>query len=213
MQQFHNKYLKVPLLFSGGGGNVPEWRRHLQPCEYIKSTGSSNILTNFDIKDINELEIKFYLNDTNSNYIFRNSNNTIRFDIYQNNGKYNFRAFCQNVITSAFSSFYANIDLLFKWKKEEKHCWFNGEQNYINNNYQTFSQNLHFYMQNNCIFYYSNSNLYNLVSCYVIDNYMDNKGNLCSSGVAGMVDTLTGVFYTNDGSGQFSHGEPIEIEI
>lgn len=61
------------------------------------------------------------------------------------------------------------------------------------------------------IIYNCESNLFNLLSCYVIDEYTDNKDTLCSSGVAGMVDVNTGIFYTNDGPGQFSHGTDINL--
>ena len=64
---------------------------------------------------------------------------------------------------------------------------------------------------NNSRLYYFNSDILKLLSCYVIDEYINNKGTLCSSGVAGMVDTLTGVFYTNDGTGTFSHGGDINL--
>lgn len=55
------------------------------------------------------------------------------------------------------------------------------------------------------------TNLFNYIAAYVLDEYEDNKGNLCPADVAGMVDVNTGVFYTNDGSGNFTHGADINI--
>lgn len=50
-----------------------------------------------------------------------------------------------------------------------------------------------------------------LVSTYVKsgETYVDNKGNTCSADTAGMCDILTGTFYTNDGGGNFTHGNDI----
>lgn len=52
-----------------------------------------------------------------------------------------------------------------------------------------------------------------LYSCYVKSGqtFTDNKGNVCSAGTCGMYDTINGVFYTNDGTGTFSHGADINI--
>lgn len=98
--------------------------------------------------------------------------------------------------------------------------------NFANENYQTYG-NIYLFAANRCdengdnvelryaknlkLYNYVIDNIINMIPCYVIDEYTDNKGNVCGSGVAGMVDTLTGVFYTNDGTGVFSHGADINI--
>lgn len=50
-----------------------------------------------------------------------------------------------------------------------------------------------------------------LVSTYVKsgETYTDNKGNSCSAGTCGFYDVLTQTFYTNDGGGNFTHGNDI----
>lgn len=50
-----------------------------------------------------------------------------------------------------------------------------------------------------------------LVSAYIKtgETYTDNKGNSCSAGTCGFFDVLTQTFYTNDGGGNFTHGNDI----
>ena len=50
-----------------------------------------------------------------------------------------------------------------------------------------------------------------LVSTYIKtgETYEDNKGNTCSAGTCGFFDVLTQTFYTNDGGGNFTHGNDI----
>ena len=53
----------------------------------------------------------------------------------------------------------------------------------------------------------------NFHPCYVKSGqtFTDNKGNTCPAGTCGMYDVVNQVFYTNDGTGTFSHGADINI--
>lgn len=49
------------------------------------------------------------------------------------------------------------------------------------------------------------------VACYIKagQTFTDNKGNICTAGTCGMYDVVNQVFYTNDGTGTFTHGNDI----
>lgn len=59
----------------------------------------------------------------------------------------------------------------------------------------------------------SNNVTYTFQPCYVKtgETFVDVKGNTCSAGTPGMYDVVNHVFYTNDGTGTFSHGADINI--
>lgn len=214
-----NKYLKVPLLYSGGGGNVPAWRRHLQPCEWLESTDELPYIKLSDIStaSITYIKAEIETNNLNNKTLFaaRQASNSLQLFI-NNTSKVSCRCFGSTPIDSNIGNgrFTAIIDKTNRLFSVEN-------ENYsITNTYGGINQNIYLFglmsgIWNGTVMklYNFETNLCNLVACYVKtgQTYTDNKGNLCGSGVAGMVDTLTGVFYTNDGSGQFFHGGDIEI--
>lgn len=59
----------------------------------------------------------------------------------------------------------------------------------------------------------SNNVTYTFQPCYVKSGktYTDQHGNTCPAGTCGMYDVVNNVFYTNDGTGTFSHGADINI--
>lgn len=206
-----------------GGGN---WRDHLQPCEYLQSDGNSWIVLDKKIDVYNDFALKgiylsasgdFFFGSRNgyldhSFIAFRWSNKTGGFTCQKSeNNEIYFNASDHSYIfkiqgnTMSINNF---DDTLVSSKS------ISGHQFTSSYNFALFTCNSSGGVLTPCkigckIYYCYNINNFDLLSCYVIDEYTDNKGNACSSGVAGMVDTLTGIFYTNDGSGNFTHGADI----
>lgn len=229
-----NKYLKVPLFYSGTGGNVPPWRQHLQPCEYLETDGDCWInlqlednfsLNNFYCKikihsehngnsqgyygwrfgPINRqfalMEYGYsYVNKgvlfgsnshefriNNADIIIEHNNNNVKIVDFDNNilSNYNFNESNSIIDNVALFAFFMN-------------------PNTISNKMIIGGRMYEFILKS------TNVNK-NIIAAYVIDEYTDNKLNICYAGVAGMVDVETGIFYTNDGTGNFSHGADIEI--
>lgn len=224
---------KVPLLYSCGG-NVPEWRRHLQPCEYLETDGDCwinlQLENNFNLNNF-ECKIKIH-SEHNGNsqgyYGWRYGPNNRQFAAME----YGYAYVNKGVLFDGNSHEFKinNADIIIEHKNNNvkivdfdnnilDNYNFN-ENNSIIDNVALFT----FFTTNNTIankmitggrmyeYILKSTNVNkNIIAAYVIDQYTDNKANLCTAGVPGMVDTLTGVFYTNDGSGQFSHGGDIEI--
>lgn len=207
---------KIPTILGAGGGSVPEWRQHLQPCEWIMADSNSYIKTNYILKDVTYINTEYIFDSsvtianssvfgsTKSPYLMIKNDNSTQFGIFCNNGiAFNKSNDLQNTI-------YDNTGV-----------YHNGNQILNNTLPQNNTDKLYLFCRlnnetinaagTNIKIKQFETNFFNLLSVYVIDEYTDNKGNNCSSGVAGMVDTLTGIFYTNDGTGQFSHGADINI--
>lgn len=233
--------LRRRLQMAGNGGNVPEWRKHLQPCEYLETDGDCYILTNILPNRFLETTIKIENFQQIENWFLgsRHSNTSSMYALfipdligylrcdYQaipiNNTKFTISTSLQQLIVHfnywdnlqkkvSILDFDGNIldsknlnDIAFGGAKEIP--LFAGYATPIDLRKAlsgTRIYNVEFILHD------TNEN-YKLQSCYVIDEYEDNKANLCTAGVPGMVDVETGVFYTNDGSGQFSHGADIEL--
>lgn len=226
MKQFHNKYLKVPLLFSGGGGSVlpPE----LQACEFIKSDGTAAIILNYIANSNTEIYCKstdcgtknnvamfgsrksylvkqfsFVINNQNK-YVALVNDDQIQMDYTKSDDLYLiFKASglaTINVTNRTFPS-YSNInDLRF--------CVFSQNEN--DNVLSAWDGNYtEFYVVEN------EKKVVNLINCYIKDGhtYPNDRCEEMAAGTAGMFDTINNVFYTNaQASGQFTHGEPINIE-
>lgn len=236
-----NKYLKVPLLFSGSGGSVPEWRQHLQPCEYLETDGDCYIQTNILPNRFLETTIKVENFQQKENWLLgsRISNTSNMYAVFVPNELGFLRCDYQsiNIFLTRFSISTTLQQLIIHFNYFDNETKKVSILDYSNNildsknlndtafggakeiplfgGYATPS-NLQKALPGTRIYnvefiLHDTNEKYNLQSCYVIDEYTDNKGNLCSAGVPGMVDTLTGIFYTNDGPGQFEHGEDIEI--
>lgn len=196
---------KVPLLYTGGG--VPEWQKHLQPCEWLQADSDSYIRIEANLNDLTY--IKCTANSgTVDKFIFSSHGpNNAWLDFLSSSNNYAFRPYNNH----------PTILSINKGQKITINFDIPNKKLYYNNLTTTFGQT---YIKNNnyvklfdddVYIYFIECDKFSLISCYVIDEYTDNKGNVCSSGVAGMVDVETGVFYTNDGAGSFMHGGDINI--
>ena len=219
---------KIPTILGAGGGS--DWRQHLQPCEYIETDGNCYILTDFKINTEKDFALKMHTSGGGYNvnlfgcvtdYTHKNFSGH-----YVSNGTGRYIAALSGTHELHISSGAKNY--IFKINHTSNRielCDFNNvvESKMTIVNFTTTYAFCLFALNNagdvnsvpalseSKIYYCEHSDIFNLISCYVIDEYKDNKGNLCGSGVAGMVDTLTGIFYTNDGTGTFSHGADINI--
>lgn len=217
---------KVPLLYTGSGGNVPEWRKHLQPCEWIKANNSATYIdTKYVANENTIVEIKtrnavsgdfmifgssigyrdkqFAIQCRNKQYgIEINNGSFSSSDIYCNSETFDIIFFGKNIYKVNDTILSNSINYT---NKNNLSCWLH------NNNRNGNSVGSYRGEMQRAIIRENDNYILNLLSVYVIDEYEDNKGTLCSSGVAGMVDVERGVFYTNDGSGVFSHGGDIEV--
>lgn len=222
--KFHNKYLKVPLLFSGGGGGSllpPE----LQACEWIKSDGTAAILLNYIANANTEIYCKstdygtknnvamfgsrksyldqqfcFVINNLNK-YVALVNNDSTQMDYTKSDNLYLiFKASglaTINVTNRTFPA-YSNInDLRF--------CVFSQNEN--DNILGAWDGNYtEFYIVEN------ENKVVNLINCYIKDGqtYPNDRGEEMEAGTTGMFDTINNVFYTKaQASGQFSHGNDI----
>lgn len=220
--------LRRRLQMAGTGGGVPEWRQHLQPCEYLETDGNCHIIINSNINEITDIHLKGKSINSSSSYIFgankkNSANNDITVGIFTLYSVYRLVPYTLKGFAEVVNVSVGNFDI--NWSIVDKSITINNitktytrGKDDLNCDFALFGKINH---NDNTINYAPSgtqiqifeTNLFNLLSVYVIDEYTDNKGNSCSSGVAGMVDTLTGVFYTNDGSGNFMHGADIEIEF
>lgn len=201
-----NKYLKVPLLFTGGGGGS-DWRQHLQPCEYLHADNDSYIQFDADLNNITYIKCKANSGIADKFIFQSHGENNAWLDFLSSSNTYAFRPYNRQASLLNFNkgqNITINFDIPNKTLYYSNYTLTFTQTYIINNNYiRLFDDDVYIY--------FIECNIFNLIPCYVIDEYTDNKGNLCSSGVPGMVDTLTGVFYSNDGNGQFSNGGDIEI--
>lgn len=198
----------------------------LQGCEYLQTDGNSYIKLNYWANNITNLYIKTSNNgNITGTTIFGaspSSLNNLRL-VRSINGNY-LATFYSNTDTNYESNLvYGNL-LEFYFDKINKYCEFNSEHINITNTYSTTGNaqiylfggtvNGNFYENKTQAKIYkvivSNNDIY---PCYIKSGqtFTDNKGNVCSAGTCGMYDVVNQVFYTNDGTGTFSHGADINI--
>ena len=210
-----------------GNGGVPEWRQHLQPCEWLKSDGTAAILLNYIANTNTEIYCKSTDYGTKNNiamfgsrksyldkqfvfvisvqdkYIVLVNDDSKQMNYTKSDNLYLILKASGiatiNVTNRPFPS-YSNInDLRF--------CVFSQNEN--NNILSAWDGNFtEFYIVEN------GNKVVNLINCYIKDGqtYTNDRGEKMEAGTAGMYDTINHVFYTNaQASGQFSHGGDIEI--
>ena len=206
----------------------------LQLCEYLQTDGNSYInIYGDEVIPLNNysIEIKYSLPSTTSVSIFgcREANgNSGLYSLYTGTAN-QLRLGYANTQDQSLQSTGANAIQYWKNNTVKVTKWdgtvlrnasFTISSNnsainfslfgYYDNSASTFSK-----MLNGGKIMYSNIVRYGvpkrLVSSYVKtgETYEDNKGNTCSAGTCGMCDILTGTFYTNDGGGDFTHGNDI----
>ena len=198
----------------------------LQGCEYLQTDGNSYIKLNYYANNITNFYIKTS-NDGNTSgtVIFGaspNAANNLRL-LRSINGNY-LATFFANTNTNYESIVgYGNL-LEFYFDKINQYCDFNSERINITNTYSTVGNGQIYLFGGNVngVFYnnLTKARIYrvevsgkSIYPCYVKfgETFIDNKGNTCSAGTAGMYDVVNNVFYTNDGTGTFSKGADINI--
>lgn len=221
-----NKYLKIPLFYSGTGGGS-DWRQHLQPCEWIKSDGTAAILLNYIANTNTEIYCKSTNYGTKKNVGMFGSriaylNKQFCF-VINNQDKY--VALVNNESEQMNYTKSDNLYLIYKASgiatinNVNRKCPTYSDINDLR--YCVFSLNedgniLNAWDGNYTEFYIveNEEKVVNLINCYVIDGktYPNDRGEEMSPGTVGMYDTINNVFYTNaKESGQFTHGNDIEI--
>lgn len=220
---------RLQMAGNGGGGLLPP---ELQACEYLETDGNCYILLDNKVDLYSNFELKGNYKSTASSFYFGMRNgyldhSFISFRWSNKTGGYTCQISENNEIafnTNDHSYIYKitgttmylyNYDNTLVSSKS-----ISGHQFSSNYNFCLFSCNQAGTILTPCgsgsnIFYCKNENNFDLIACYVKSGktYTDTKGNICTAGTCGFYDIVNHVFYTNDGSGQFSHGEPIEIEF
>lgn len=211
-------YSTNTLNFTTGSGSLlpPE----LQACEYLETDGNCHILlSGISTQNINAIECKCITNTSNAT-IFGARLSTTSLQLFVDNQSpthYSLRFFSNQTITSNVNP---NNILVFKYANGV--ASFNSQDITNTHSYNPISVKIALFANNNngtithisnCKIYNWSCNLGNLVSCYIKigKTYIDTKGNVCSAGTCGMYDIVNQVFYTNDGTGTFSHGADINI--
>lgn len=220
--KLYNNYKNIPILFSGGGSILP-WRQHLQPCEYLETDGNSYIhIVDFNYNYNVNIKLEFNLlgdyfgryghkgggNNRNAYIGYSDTGQNFLFELASGGNQTAVTANSNKIIIDSEKTSYKYFD--FDGNLLASRNWYNYNVTF-NNNYLFAAWNSSIIPapEGTKIYYNEYKGIIDLIACYVIDEYTDNKGNLCSGGVAGMVDTMTGIFYTNDGPGQFTHGGDI----
>lgn len=212
----------------GVSGDVPEWRRHLQPCEYIKPNSVYPYIDSGYVANNNTVIYCKTRKCVSGDYMifgsgvaYKNKQFAFQCRTKQYGYEINNTSF---IATGIYAIENENFDEIFFGKNIVKvnDIIITNSLTYTNqNDYGLYIFNTIRGGTNANIGYQGEMQIFkiienneiikNLLSCYVIDEYTDNKGNFCSADVPGMVDVLSGAFYTNDGSGQFSHGADINL--
>lgn len=212
-------YSANTLNFTTENGSIlpPE----LQGCEYLLSSGTQYILLPYICNDITDISFEITAINQNDNNLIGGRVGTNFLCLITYNGKYYFRYFTPTTSSSVTNINYnTQLYLRYNYLNDTYIC--NGTEyanekeivRGINENFALFAIN-----KNGAIEKSSNklksvtTNLFDLRSCYVKSGqtYTDNKGNVCSAGTCGMYDIVNQVFYTNDGTGTFSHGADVNI--
>ena len=205
---------RLQMAGNGGGSLLPP---ELQACEWLEADNNSYIKTPYNCIQINYIKIKFLytLAGTNISLFGQVSNPYL---MIKGDSNADVALFCGN-----------KVHLLGNQLNE----WYNvliENGNLVVNNVQ-IANDIVMPQSNNRIFplfcrFNGNNinangngiriaeldtNLFKMVDCYVNagQTYTDNKGVECTAGTAGMYDTINHVFYTNDGTGSFTHGADI----
>ena len=223
-----NKYLKVPLLFSGGGGGSllpPE----LQACEWIKSDGTAAILLDYIANANTEIYCKSTDYGTKNNVAMFGSRESFlnKQFVFVINNQNKYVALVNNDSTQMNYKKSDNLYLIFKASGiatiNDTNRTFSSYSNINDLKYCVFSQNengdiLSAWDGNYTEFYIveNEEKVVNLINCYIKDGqtYQNDRGEEMAAGTSGMYDTINKVFYTNaQVSGEFSHGADININI
>lgn len=202
----------------------------LQACEYLQTDGASWFAPEDNIfiaNNITFLKTKLVINGTADCGIIGviTPNPRYFFTIQYFSNSYTFGFFCDvnhrwqpNYLTAGME---LDIDIDFT----NRTAVINNQYNYtITNTYY----NIPYYIKifalivlgtpstflpanNGSKIWYIETNTFKLLPCYIKtgQTYTDNKGNTCTAGTAGMYDLVNNVFYTNDGTGTFTHGADI----
>ena len=226
-----NKTYRVPLLYDGtGGGSLlpPE----LQACEYLETDGSAWIRTNlfFDSSSMN-FYAKFDIPNGSSFGVFgargTNTTDTFSSNIGNNQGcvfdcgrTQNNRIEVNNAYKNLIYKYEDFTTQIINYNNDEllaSQYIIETQRGNIGRRLCIFACNTGGNISNiksglRCRQFYSLNNI-NMINCYIIDNntFIDNKGIECPAGTPGMYDTINNLFYTNDGTGNFTHGPDINI--
>ena len=226
-KMYHHSRIPTILGGSGGGSLLPP---ELQACEYIEGDGHCHIIiydkplfpTNWGIK-FKFLELPI----SGTHWILGSSSG---------NSNKNGLAYNQSLNTLCFE--YSNTQTNYTINAHREFVvnmyndWSGTIKDFDNNvlNTHTFSHFSYVTAYNWCLLgrnnsgtiseypkpiqiYLSNTDNVNLLACYIkIGNeYIDQHGTNCPAGTPGMYDIINNVFYTNDGTGNFTPGPDIII--
>lgn len=224
---YHHSRIPTLIGGSGGGSLLPP---ELQACEYLQSDNHCHIVLNNKINTIEELGGSFSQNVVlgNNSGIFGGgtTHQTLQCSVNLNI-KYFFR--CWNAVSSdqttiTINANVENID--FYINRSSKEIRINGNTYHFTHNILDINYNLYIFgsyfedyspslyeNQNNLKIKNLYSNVFNLYSCYIKTSktYIDQHSITCPAGTPGMYDTMNQIFYTNDGTGNFTCGPDINI--
>lgn len=205
---------------NGGGSLLPP---ELQACEWLETDGNSWINLPFNcnnITNINNFEGKSG-SETGGRFFGLRKTSGRFFQLQTSSGFYFFRYFCTGGDVIQSNEPTTNW-LKFSYNSDTKICKFNNEiitntysvEKNINLNislFRSYINGAYTLADNGTQIFNFDTNLFSLYSCYIKsgNTYTDNKGVECAAGTAGMYDLTNGVFYTNDGTGSFTHGADI----
>ena len=200
----------------------------LQACEWLQTDGNCFIEPNDNVflaSGINYLHIKYTINSGGNSAIFGIISPTPRkfFCIQLISNKYAFSMQC--IVDDRWTSnISANTEVEAEWSKVNNTLIVNGTTHSLSYNYEEINYYVKIFgimilpstrvkANNGSKIWYVETNTFKLLSCYVKSGqtFTDNKGNVCGAGTCGMYDVVNNVFYTNDGTGTFSHGGDINI--
>lgn len=218
-------YLYYVTWGEGGSPTPSILPKELQACEYLECSGTQYIiLNNIITNNFESFDIKTQVNYTTSGttvFGTRESNNSYSLQLYAGNNNYTLRYFVRDTSNNFNLGVSSGSILEMSYDYVTKEIIANGNSlNYPLTVYRNISKpfmlfgfmnvNTPSILSNGKIFYFR-CNLFNLVACYVKtgETYTDTKGNACVAGTPGMYDIMNNLFYTNDGTGNFTVGPDI----
>lgn len=224
-KMYHHSRIPTILGVPGGGSLLPP---ELQACEYLKTDGNSYIVTNINSNNLTFVKLKCQqANNSGGSSVYgcgQTTNPLSYFQLYINESKYAIRCF-SNTTTPIETNVNGGDLIDYHLDITNKSAIINNNNITITNYYQIIESYTLFTLfasrqssgiypnKNGLKIYNCETNLFNLFDCYIKAGrtYTDNKGNTCTAGTPGMYDILNNVFYTNDGTGNFTAGPDINI--
>lgn len=203
---------------SGGGSLLPP---ELQACEYLETDGASYIILPYYNRS--DIDVSVKISCSNDNCLIFGARKNASVGNYFIQNYLNYKRICYG--GSAETRNTTETNYIFEKSGNDLYIrYFDGTIIHKITKVSSFSYNTHMLVfgvnlpettlstAGTKIYEYTIQNNRN-VSCYIKSGktFTDQHGIECAAGTAGIFDIGNSIFYTNDGTGQFTHGGDINL--